>query len=695
MEARKEIVIKSYVMYVLVAIVMLAVVVRVVNIQYGDVVPDAPLAPDSTGLQTTIVDSVAPSRGRILAADGSDLVTSVPLYDLHMDMTVISDKLFKEVDSLSINLSRVFPEKTRAEWEGYLRKGRSDKKRYLLLKRNVKYTLLKEIEEFPILRESQYKGGFIVEQHYERQKPNGMLASRTLGYKRDDIRPVGLEGGFDEYLIGEYGLRTKQWVNGSWKPVSADNLKDPVPGYDVVTTLDIDIQEVAQNELLNQLETQDAVHGSVVLMEVETGYIKAIANLTKGEDGRYYEMFNHAIGTKTDPGSTFKLASLMALLEDGKADITDEVGAYGEYHFYDHTTYDSHEGGYGRISLQRAFEVSSNVFSKVVNDAYFQDAQKYVDRIKSFGLGDTLGLDIAGEPFPVIKNRGEDGWSGITLPQMAIGYEVELTPLQILAFYNAVANDGEMIKPQFVSEIREGNETVHQFEKVVLNEKICSDVTLEKVKICLEGVVKEGTGRMLQSANFSIAGKTGTAKIVNSNQGYGDDYQASFVGYFPADNPKYSCIVTIAGPTKQIYGAQVSGTVFTAIADKVYSSSMMYHENYNITNAPIQTLPKVKNGSAAETNLVLSKMKLKYRDASEGGDWAVATEGNGQISLTQRTIQANKVPNVKGMPLNDAVYLLENSGLRVKVTGHGRVVKQSQDPGTELVKGTLITLELK
>jgi cell division protein FtsI (penicillin-binding protein 3) len=278
---------------------------------------------------------------------------------------------------------------------------------------------------------------------------------------------------------------------------------------------------------------------------------------------------------------------------------------------------------------------------------------------------------------------------------MAIGYEVELTPLQILAFYNAVANDGEMIKPQFVSEIREGNETVHQFEKVVLNEKICSDVTLEKVKICLEGVVKEGTGRMLQSANFSIAGKTGTAKIVNSNQGYGDDYQASFVGYFPADNPKYSCIVTIAGPTKQIYGAQVSGTVFTAIADKVYSSSMMYHENYNITNAPIQTLPKVKNGSAAETNLVLSKMKLKYRDASEGGDWAVATEGNGQISLTQRTIHANKVPNVKGMPLNDAVYLLENSGLRVKVTGHGRVVKQSQDPGTELVKGTLITLELK
>ncbi|MCB9224344.1 MAG: penicillin-binding protein [Crocinitomicaceae bacterium] len=696
MEAKKEIVIKSYVMYVIVALVMLVVIVRVINIQYGDVVPDAPMAADSSGIMTTKVDSVAPMRGRILASDGSDLVTSVPLYDLHIDMTVIREGLFKEVDSLAINLANVFPDKTRNEWEAYLRKGKSDKSRYLLIERNVKYTVLKEVEKFPILRESQYKGGFIVEQHYERQKPNGILASRTLGYKREGIKPIGIEGGFDQYLVGEYGLRTKQWVNGSWKPVSADNLEDPVPGFDVVTSLDIDIQEVAENELRNQLESQNAVSGSVVLMEVETGFVKAIANLTKGEDGGYYETFNHAIGTKTDPGSTFKLASLMALLEDGKVDITDEVGAYGEYHFYNHTTYDSHEGGYGKISIQRAFEVSSNVFSKIVNDAYFEDAQKYVDRIKSFGLGDTLGLDISGEPFPVIKNRGENGWSGITLPQMAIGYEVELTPLQILAFYNAVANDGEKVKPQFVSEIRRGNETVLKFEKEVINEKICSDATLEKVKICLEGVVKNGTGQILKSANFDIAGKTGTAKIVDVEAGtYGNQYQASFVGYFPADNPKYSCIVTIAGPTRQIYGAQVSGTVFTAIADKVYSSSMQYHENYNLTHNPIRTTPRIKSGSAAETQVVLDKMNLNYSNQSQGGQWiSVSTEDN-RISLQQRNLKAKKVPNVKGMPLNDAVYLLENGGLRVQVIGHGQVVKQSIEPGAELVKGTLITLELR
>ncbi|MFT4602273.1 MAG: cell division protein FtsI (penicillin-binding protein 3), partial [Arenicella sp.] len=569
MDEKRQILIKAYVMYIVVAIVMLVVTVRVVNIQYGDVVPDAPFGADSlTGVTPTRVDSVRPMRGRILADDGSDLVTSIPLYDLHMDMTVVKDELFKEVDSLAINLAKVFDNKTRLEWEGYLKNGRSSENQYLLLQMGVKYTVLQKVKEFPILSESKYKGGFISEQHYERQAPNGLLALRTLGSKRIGARSVGLEEAYDEYLTGEYGLRNKQFVNGSWKPVDADNLKDPVPGADIVTSINVKIQEVAENELMNQLKAQKAVHGSVVLMEVETGFVKAIANLNRNpETGTYSEAYNHAVGTRTDPGSTFKLASLMALLEDGKVDITDEVGAYGEYHFYDHTTYDSRVGGYGKITIQEAFEVSSNVFSKIVNDAYFSDAQQYVDRLKSFGIGDTLGLVIAGEPNPIIKNRGEDGWSGITLPQMAIGYEVELTPIQILAFYNAVANDGEFVKPQFVKEIRRGDETIVEFEKEVLNEKICSDETIAKLKKCLEGVVERGTGKALQSSNFSIAGKTGTAKIVNSNKGYGDDYQASFVGYFPADDPKYSLIVNIAGPTKEIYGAQVSGTVFTAIAD--------------------------------------------------------------------------------------------------------------------------------
>lgn len=698
MEAKKEILIKAYVIYIIVAVVMLAVVVRVVNIQYGSVVPDAPLSSDSSAVNMpTRVDSVAPMRGRILATDGSDLVTSIPLYDLHVDMTVIKERLFKdEIDSLAIELSSVFPERSATNWEAYLKKGRADERRYLLIKNDVKYTVMKEVDEFHILRESQYKGGLIIEQHYERQKPNGILASRTLGYKREGARPVGLEGGFDTYLSGEYGLRTKQWVNGSWKPVSSDNLKDPIAGADIITSIDINTQEVAENELKKQLIAQKAVHGSVILMEVETGFIKAIANLNRDTvTGKYYELYNHAIGTRTDPGSTFKLASLMALLEDGKVDITDEVGAYGEYHFYDHTTYDSHRGGYGKISIQEAFEVSSNVFSKIVNDAYFQDAQKYIDRLKSFGLGDTLGIDIAGEPFPVLKNRGEDGWSGITLPQMAIGYEVELTPLQILAFYNAVANNGELVRPQFVEKIKRGDETLVEFDKDVLNEKICSDKTLEKLRICLEGVVVRGTGSALQSANFKIAGKTGTAKIVNSNKGYGDDYQASFVGYFPADAPKYSCIVTIAAPTKQIYGAQVSGTVFTAIADKVYSASPEYHKDFNKEVAFVKSAPLVKYGGAQELKTAMAKSGVRFNDKSQGSQWAVAISAEEDVSIRQRNMSKDKVPNVKGMPLNDAVFLLENFGLRVKVEGHGEVVTQRPAAGTELIKGTQIKLVLK
>lgn len=693
MDDKKQILIKAYVMYIIVALVMLSVVVRVVNIQYGDVVPDAPMSADSSGQMTTRVDTIAPMRGRILAEDGSPLVASIPLYDLHLDLTVISKELFKEVDSLAWNLAQVYEERTSSEWEGYLRAGKSQNNQYLLIQRGIKYTQLQVVEQFPIFRESKYKGGLIVEDYYVRQKPNGLLASRTLGSKREGARPIGLEGGFDLYLSGEYGLRAKQWVNNGWKPVSADNLKDPIPGADVVTTIDINIQEVAENELKNQLESQNAVHGSVILMEVETGFVKAIANLTKGQDGGYYETFNHAVGTKSDPGSTFKLASLMALLEDGKVDITDEVGAYGEYKFYNHTTYDSHEGGYGKITVQEAFEVSSNVFSKIVNDAYQMDAQAYVNRLKSFGLGDTLGLDIAGEAFPVIKNKGENGWSGITLPQMAIGYEVELAPIQILAFYNAVANNGELVKPLFVKEIRQGNKTVLEFEKEVIKEKICSDATLKKVQMCLEGVVLRGTGKMLQSANFEIAGKTGTAKIVNSNKGYGDDYQASFVGYFPADAPKYSCIVTIAGPTRQIYGAQVSGTVFTAIADKVYSSSMEYQDDFN-ENPIVATVPRIKYGRANETAAALSVMKIKHQNKAQGMEWLNYSNGS-EINLLPQNISKKTIPNVKGMPLNDAVFLLENLGLSVGYEGQGQIVSQSLSPGSELIKGRHIKLVLR
>ncbi|MBI3134202.1 MAG: PASTA domain-containing protein [Bacteroidetes bacterium] len=694
MDEKKELYIKSYFLYIMAVITMVVIVVRICYIQYGNVVPDVTIVDASGNEVSTKIDSIEPSRGRILADDYSDLVTSVPLFNLYIDLTVMNDELYQEIDSLAYELSTIFPEKTKADWETELRMERQHKNRYYPLAKKVKYDVVQQVRTFHILREKKYKGGYIEEKYMKREMPYGELAQRTLGYKREGIKPVGLEGGFDYYLTGEYGLVNKQWVNNSWKPVGSEYLKDPVDGADIVTSINIDIQDVAENELRKQLENQNAKYGSVVLMEVETGFVKAIANLTRGEDGKYYESFNHAVATRSDPGSTFKLISLMALLEDHKVSITDSVGAYGKYQFYDLTVKDHDEEGYGKITIQRAFEKSSNVFSKIVNDAYSKDPQQFIDRIKTFGIADTLGLDISGEPMPLVKNEGQPGWSGYTLPQMAIGYEVELTPMQILAFYNAVANNAELVKPQFVKEIRKEGHTLKTFEKIVLKEKICSDETLEKLKICLEGVVERGTGSGLKSANFKIAGKTGTAQLVNTNQGYGGGYLASFVGYFPADKPKYSCIVSISGPTKQIYGAEVSGTVFAAIANKVFSSSMEYHPNYNGLNR-IATHPRVKAGYANDAVTVLEKLGVKYKDLSQNQNWAIAGLEGEYVTLEPRYVDKTHVPNLTGMPLNDAVFLCENAGLHVVVSGSGRVVAQSLTAGDVFVKGQTIKLELR
>jgi cell division protein FtsI (penicillin-binding protein 3) len=695
-EDNKQIMLKSYVMYILVAVAMVVVVGRVIAIQYGDVAPRPNVSVNDTlGEMPTRIDSIQPMRGRILSDDGSDLVTSVPIYNLHVDLTVVKEKLWKEADSLAWNLAQVFPKMDSEDWLRALQKARADENRYFPIQANVKYDVLQKVREFPILKEGQFKGGFIEEKESKRQMPYGLLAKRTLGSsQREGAMDVGLEGAFDGYLSGEYGLIAKHYISNGWKPVSGDYLKDPVPGADIVTSIDIDIQDVAENELKKQLEAQEALYGSVVLMEVETGFVKAIANLKRAGDGEYYESYNHAVGLKTDPGSTFKLATLMALLEDGKVSITDSVNAVGKYDFYTESFVDSNPWGYGKITIQRAFEVSSNVFSKIANRAYYDNEQKFVDRLKSFGLGDKLGLDIAGEPKPTLKNVGEDGWSGITLPWMSIGYEVEITPIQLLAFYNAVANDGELVKPQFVTEVRRDGKVIETFEKVVLKEQICSPRTIESLKICLEGVVEHGTGENLEKNSFKIAGKTGTAKLADGALGYTNHYQASFAGYFPADQPKYSCIVVIAGPTKQIYGAQVSGTVFASIASKVYSSSLQYHPNYNGIPINETSLPVVKTGSAPETIIALNKMRVKHPNNVPRSGYVVSSNQDGLVSLSAQNIDKTKVPNVKGMPLNDAVYLLENLGMKVRATGSGKVIKQSVAAGKKITNGEAIKLVL-
>lgn len=689
-EKNKDLYLKMYVYYIFFVLFMLAIVIKVFAIQYdsiGDFLKDDDLEEK--------VFEVPAIRGDVLADNGYVLSTSVPIYEIRMDVKTVKKELFEEhVDSLGLMLSNLLGSKTPRQWVSYLRENRDHQ--FLLIKRKVSHDVKGQLEKCPIFRKGPNKGGFIAIQQIKRKHPNGVLASRTVGLIRDNGLNVGIEGAFNLYLSGKPGKELRKKVSGGWKPIPNEIQQDPVPGYDVWTTIDLTIQDVAESELMRQLKEQDAKLGCVIVMEVETGQIKAIANLSKGSDGNYYEDYNHAIGRSTEPGSTFKLASVMAMLEDGKMTLNDQLNAKGKYKFYDSYLHDSRPGGYGMISLKRAFEVSSNVIAEAVDKSYKENPQAFVDRLKSFGLGDPLGISLKGEPDPTIRNAGDDGWSGISVPWMSIGYEVRLTPLQILTFYNGVANGGMVMKPYFVSKITDGNQLVQSYSPEVLNPRLCSPSTLVALQSCLEGVVENGTGKSLQAASFKIAGKTGTARIAENSGGYGSDqdvkHQASFVGYFPADDPKYSCIVVIAAPNKDIYGSKVSGTVFTKIANKVFATSLKFHKPINeMPNA--ESVPRVKNGKKDDLRKVLAMANVAYDMAGEGYEWAATSENSEKVKIEKRYIGPT-VPNVIGMGLKDALYLLENRGLIVVAQGKGKVTEQSVKAGSEVIKGTKIQIEL-
>jgi len=522
-----------------------------------------------------------------------------------------------------------------------------------------------KIKGFPLFNKGTFRGGIITEQKTVREHPIGKIAERTIGYERlnadGSFNGKGIEYAFKKYLDGSNGHRMMQKIaKNQWKPISDVNELEPQDGYDIISTIDVYIQDIAHHALLKQLEYYKADHGCVVVMETKTGEVKAISNLGRDEDGTYYETQNYAVAESTEPGSTFKLLDLIALLDDKKVDtskIYDTQG--GVIKYYGKSVRDSNKGGYGKISLARGFELSSNtVLVQAVYDNYKNNPSEFVNRIDSYGLNKPLGLQFIGEGKPKIPQPGTKDWSGIALPWMAYGYGVSVTPLQTLAIYNAVANDGKMIKPFFVKEIKEWNKSVQKFETEVINEKICSDETLKKVRAVLQNVVKKGTGSKLYSPNFSMAGKTGTVQM-----NYRDKsklyYASSFVGYFPADEPKYSCIVVVHKPdvAAGYYGADVAGPVFKRIAQKIY------------TDAP-------------------STNEVKQLDTK------IPSQNKSYTKLYDLKNDGNIMPNVKGMPVMDAIVLLENLGLKVKVIGNGKVKKQSIDKGQRFNKNQVITLEL-
>jgi len=585
---RKEIVIRLSIVYIAVLLFALVIVGKVV---FLIVIEHDKWSSNNVITQREI--RVEPDRGDIRSEDGRILATSVPYYEIRMDLKCagLTNAVFNsKVDSLSLCLSRLFGDKTPAQYRRMLVSGRYKGVRYQLIRRKVDYLQLKKLEKFPIFRLGKYKGGLIVLQENVRIQPFVNLANRTIGYENKGGTMVGIEGAYNNELKGVEGIRMAQKIAGNyWMPIDDENSVEPQNGKDVVTTIDVNVQDVAQHALLQQLQKHAASHGCAILMEVATGDVKAIVNLKKDNSGFYTEQYNFAIAERTEPGSTFKLASLMVALEDGYINLDDTVDTgNGVVYYYDHPVRDTREGGYGKLSVQQVFEVSSNVgVSKIITQYYAKNEERFVNRLKRMSLTEPLGVEIKGERAPYFKYPGDTLWSGISLPQMSYGYEVEQTPLQILTFYNAVANKGKMMKPRFVKGIADHGKIIKEFDPEVINPSICSRSTIQKAKKMLEGVVENGTAQNLKNTNYKIAGKTGTAQIANQKYGYKYQshisYQASFVGYFPADKPKYSCIVVVNAPSSGVYyGNLVAGQVFKEIADKVYSTSIdLHHDEVN------------------------------------------------------------------------------------------------------------------
>ena len=606
-----------------------------------------------------------PSRGNIYSENENLLATTVPRYELRWDAKVPTKKRFQEnKNSLAEGLSAVLGNSTNY----YLRLLENAKRkgsRYSLIARNLTYSQYKQIKSLPLFSLPVYKGGLIVESKLVREHPIGKIAERTIGYEKSDpsgnFLRVGLEGAFSQYLKGETGRRLKQKIaNGQWKPINDNNEKEPTEGYDVYTTLNVNMQDIAHHALLRQLENFEAEHGTAIVMDTQTGAIKAIVNLGRTKKGKYFEKLNYAVGTTYEPGSTFKLMAMVAALEDKVIEPNELVDTkkgiltfFGKY-----KVRDSKKGGYGLIPFSKAFEMSSNTaIVQMIYDHYKKEPKRFLDRLYNMGLNDKLGVSIKGEGKPKIPYPTDERWNGISLPWMAYGYGVELTPLQILTFYNAIANNGQMVKPRFIDRIKSSsNEVVKKFEKQVINPSVCSKETLEKVQRMMFNVVdkKWGTGYKIKDKAFTMAGKTGTCQVDYSSGEV--QYISSFVGYFPAEQPKYSCMVLVYKPNKQkgYYGATVAAPVFKEIARKIYYTT------------PQEI--RVAQETLAELS---SPIKKEYE---------------------RKDLQ--RIPDLKGMPAMDAIVLLEQLGLKVRLKGQGKVVHQSIRSGTKVKSNAVIILEL-
>ena len=658
---------------------------------------------------------VDPNRGNILSTDGKLLASSLPEYSLYMDFMVSDpdesrkakeqakkDSLFKShLDEICEGLHRIFPDRSAAAFKQHLQNGRNRKSRYYrIYPRRVSCIQFKEVQKLPFFNLGKNRSGLQGVASNNRKRPFGSLAQRTIGDVYADTAlgaKNGIELAFDTLLKGKKGVTHRQKVMNKYLNITDI---EPIDGADIISTIDVDMQDICEKALVDKLYELNAMVGVAVLMEVKTGEVKAIVNMSKGNDGKYYEMRNNAISDMMEPGSTFKTASIMVALEDGKVEPDTKVdtgNGVKMMHGRPMKDHNWNRGGYGVIDVTRILEVSSNVgVSSIIDQYYYDNPQKFVDGLKRLGITEPLHLQIAGEGKPNIKGPKERYFAKTTLPWMSIGYETQVPPLNILTFYNAIANDGVMVRPKFVKAAVKDGQIIQEYPTEVIREKIASESTLEKIRTILEKVVSQGLAKPAGSKQFAVAGKTGTAQISQGAAGYtsgGRKYLVSFCGYFPADAPKYSLIVSIQKPGLPASGGLMAGSVFSKIAERVFAKNLSY-ELKNAIDSTTVVIPDVKSGDLAETSYVLGKLNVPTEGKTSRESWGRAEEDSVGVKLEQQTLKTGIMPNVVGMGAKDAVYLLEKAGLRVNIAGIGKVTRQSIPSGNKYSKGQTVALQL-
>lgn len=694
MNIKKSILLRVRVAFLFVLLFAIAVVVKISHIQMVEGEKWVQM-----GEQISFdYKKVKATRGNIYSDNGSLLATSLPFYKVAFDATLPNEKVFSEgVDSLARKLSAYYKDKPYLDYKRMLIDARKSGKQYIIVNRKqISYQDKKMMTEWPIFREGRLRGGVIFEKVDIRYRPFANLSKRTIGFVNENEKGAGLEYSFNDQLSGQDGYAYYQKIAGGvWKPVfDTENVK-AINGLDIQTTLDINLQDVSETALHKAMMQHNADDGLVVVMEVKTGAVKAIANLSSDGRGNFYEKFNYATGGLFEPGSTFKLITMIALLEDSNMELSDSIDTgNGEFKFYKNTVRDHEKGGLGKITVRQAFEHSSNVaMAKLADKNFGTRPQKFMDHVERLKIHQPLGIQITGEPHPKFKWPGQKGWSGISLPWMAYGYGIEITPLHTLAMYNAVANTGKMIRPVFVESVKRADREKENFETDVIVSKICSDKTLNKVKLLLEGVVENGTAKGIKGTHYRIAGKTGTAQILENGK-YTKKYITSFVGYFPAHAPKYSAIVLIKNPRGwHQYGSNVAAPVFKEIADNIYSRDINLHLAMEKKYVEPGVFPVIRAGNQEELTMLCNVLGISNHSSSEE-DWVRSSIIGNSINWKKNTIGQGIVPDVQGMTFRDALYLLEQAGLKVIYEGKGRVVSQSITAGGKVSKGDRIYIQL-